>query len=167
MRCSSACTFGLKAKGIFLGVFKAKGCELGFSWIGANVPKLVNNEGYCETILLLTESTCDNKFNALIAGSPNKLFFMFFTMKTGWVHWLPLCVRVRSTFPRTFSAVWSGPQRDAPGFCRGSDKFSIFHVESDSTVTSAPVSTLNITIFPLMAIWTSQIFPFMLSTVSK
>ena len=82
MRCNSACTFGLSARGIFLGVLKAKGCELGFNWIlysRANVPRPVNNEAYCEIMFLSIDSTCDNKFNALIAGSPSRLF-MFLTM---------------------------------------------------------------------------------------
>ena len=62
MCCNSACTFGLSARGIFLGVLKAKGCELGFNWIlysRANVPRPVNNEAYCEIMFLSIDSTCE------------------------------------------------------------------------------------------------------------
>ena len=37
-------------------------------------------------MILLAESTHENNFNALMAGNPSKLFLVFFTMKTGWVH---------------------------------------------------------------------------------
>ena len=69
MHCNSACTFGLSARGILLGVLKAKGCE--FNWIlysRANVPRPVNNEAYCEIMFLSIDSTCDNKLNKNTLG---------------------------------------------------------------------------------------------------
>ena len=60
---NSVCTFGLKARGMFLGVHKANGCASCFSWIlysCVNVPKPENINGYCERMFLSTDSMWDN-----------------------------------------------------------------------------------------------------------
>ena len=102
--CNSALTWSLKASGIRLGVFRAKGTASFLRLISYGFPKFpspVNNFGYDSMIVLRTSDTASRRAmicNSVIAGSPNKLRVML-----TWLAWSITVIRATRAGLNTLS----------------------------------------------------------------
>ena len=80
-----------------------------------------------------------------MAGNPSRLFVRLLTTYTVWEHNFCLSDNVTDAVSLTWRGLWSGPQSERVGYCNFGVLLRLFHISSDTVVTSAPVSTLKVT----------------------